>query len=109
MVARHSITVVRAPLIGDGRGNVEPDWDNPEVFELPGWAVDADGVEEDREHRDGDAVRYVLRGPATADIRPTDRVRLFGEEFRITGGVLRQYGPSSLTAHTIIRLTRWEG
>lgn len=108
-VARHSIDVLRAPLIDDGRGNRSPDWSNQTETASPGWAIDTAATAEDETHRTGDSISYTLRGPFAADVIATDRVRLFGETFQITGGVLRQPGPSALTSHTIIQLTRWEG
>ncbi|WP_425836958.1 hypothetical protein [Microbacterium sp. PA5] len=108
-VARHSIVVVRAPLVDDGRGNETRDWVNATETTLHGWAVDAGSTIEDETNRDGSAVEYTIRGPYTADVVATDRVRLLGGLFQVTGGVMRQPGPSPLTSHTALRLTRWEG
>lgn len=108
-VARHRIDVIRAPLVDDGRGNMTRDWDNATETTSLGWAVDAGSTVEDESHRDGSAVEYTIRGPYTADVVAADRVRLLGGLFQISGGVLRQPGPSPLTAHTILRLTRWDG
>ncbi len=109
-VARHAITVVRAPLVRDSRGNDTRDWDAAAEHESRGWAIDAsDGQTEDKTNRDGSAVQYTLRGPLAADIRATDRVRLFGDLHRIQGGVLTQLGPSALTSHKVVRLIAWEG
>lgn len=108
-VDRHTITVVRAPLVDDGRGNLTRDWANAAEFALPGWGIDAGSTAEDETNRDGSQTGYTLRGPIAADVDPQDRVRLFGDLFVIDGGVLRQPGPSSITDHCIIRLERWEG
>ena len=108
-VARHKLTVVRAPLVDDGRGNKTRDWSSTTEHTIPGWAVDAGATFEDESNRDGAAIEYTLRGPFNADIEHTDRARLFGADYVITGGVLRQPGPSPRTSHTIVRLTRWEG
>jgi hypothetical protein len=108
-VARHRIDVIRAPLVDDGRGNKERDWANATERGLTGWAIDAGSTTEDEVNRDGSAVEYTIRGPFAADIAASDHVRLLGAVFEITGGILRQPGPSPLTSHTIIRLTRWEG
>lgn len=109
MVAHHPIVVVRAPWVDDGRGNTTPDWANATETPSLGWAVDAGSTVEDESHRDGSAVEYTIRGPFTADVLATDRVRLLGGLFQISGGVMRQPGPSSLTSHTILRLTAWSG
>ena len=108
-VARHTITVLRAALVDDGHGNRDDDWTAAAEVESPGWAVDAGSPSEDRVNRDGASAAYTLRGPFAADVRHTDRVRLFGDTYLIDGGVLRQPGPSPITSHTIIRLIRWEG
>lgn len=109
LVARHTITVVRAPLVDDGRGNRTRDWTAAVDLERPGWAIDSAGTAEDDTNRDGSSTEYTLRGPFAADVAATDRVRLFGDLYLIDGGVLRQPGPSPLTSHTILRLIRWEG
>ncbi|MGO3844465.1 hypothetical protein [Agrococcus casei] len=108
-VARHTITIVRAPLVDDGRGNRTRDWTTAAELESTGWAIDAGSTSEDEANRDGSSTAYTLRGPLVADVTATDRVRLFGELFVIDGGVLRQPGPTPLTSHSIIRLERWEG
>ncbi len=109
VIARHPITVVRAPLVDDGRGNQARDWDHATETTIPGWSVDAGSTVEDEVNRDASAVEYTIRGPLTADVAATDRVRLLGSLYLVTGGVLRQPGPSPLTSHMILRLTRWEG
>ena len=108
-VARHRIEVVRAPLVDDGRGNKTRDWANATETPLTGWAIDAGSTVEDETNRDGSAVEYTIRGPYAADVAAADRVRLLGGLYKITGGVLRQPGPSALTSHTILRLTKWSG
>jgi len=108
VVARHTLTRRRAPLVDDGRGNKSRDWAVAVDVDLPGWAVDEAGGAEDTTNRDGSSISYILRGPFTADIEATDRAVLFGEVFEVTG-VGRQPGPSALTSHTVVRLTRWKG
>lgn len=109
LVARHTIEVIRAPEVDDGRGNLTRDWANATATTIPGWAVDAGSTVEDEQNRDGSAVEYTIRGPHNADIRATDRVILFGTTHQITGGILRQPGATALTSHVIVRLTAWEG
>jgi hypothetical protein len=109
LVFRHAISVVRAPLVDDGRGNKTRNWGAASETTIPGWAVDAGSTVEDEANRDGSAVEYTLRGPFDADVASGDRVRLMGGLYSIVGGVLRQPGPSPLTSHTILRLTKWTG
>lgn len=109
LIARHRIDVVRAPLVEDGRGNESRNWSEATETPSVGWAVDAGSTIDDSTNRDGSAVEYTIRGPYAVDVAATDRVRLLGGVFEITGGVMRVPGPSALTSHTIIRLTRWDG
>jgi hypothetical protein len=103
------VTRKRAPLVDDGQGGFERDWSAAVSEPLGGWGVSAGGTEEDEERRDGSRVEYTVRGAFDADVLPSDRVVLFGDEFEIDGGVLRQPSPNGLADHTILRLKRWEG
>lgn len=107
--ARHRIVRLRAPLADDGRGNQVRDWANAAEAPLSGWAIDAGATAEDTTNRDGSSVAYTLRGPVDADIKATDRARLFGETFLVDGGVTRQPGPTARTSHCIVQLILWEG
>lgn len=109
VVARHTIEILRAPLIADDRGNEDRDWENQTITESHGWAVDAGATTEDIANRDGSSIEYTLRGPYAADVLSSDRVRLAGDVFLINGAVMRQPGPSALTSHTILRLEKWDG
>lgn len=108
-VDRHTIVVRRAPLVDDGRGNEARDWSAAVDIDSRGWAIDTSGSADDTANRDGASNTYTLRGPFTADVRATDRVVLFGEEFLISGSVQRQPGVTAMTSHTLIVLNRWEG
>ena len=108
-VARHTLTVRRAPLVEDDRGNQERDWANAEETPIPGWALDAGNTSQDLQNRDGSSVEYTARGPFNADVQGSDRVLYAGDVYEITGGVRRQPGPSALTSHSILLLTRWNG
>lgn len=109
IVAKQTITIQRAPVIDDGRGNLTPDWSSVTETPSPGWAVDAGDTSEDTTNRDGASVSYTLRGPWNVDVRGSDRVVMFGDVYEVFGDVLRQPGPTQLTSHVIVRLTRWEG
>lgn len=109
VVARHTLTVHRAPLVDDDRGNLIPDWDAAASHTSTGWAVDAGDTSEDTRNRDGSSVTYTCRGPWGADILGSDRVALFGDVFEVFGSVLKQPGPTPRTSHVIVRLTNWAG
>lgn len=108
-VARHTIVVVRAPLVDDGRGNQARDWSQASEFESPGWAVDVGASGEDTVNRDGESIEYTIRGPFNADLLGSDRVRLLGGLYRVAGAVGRQPGVSAATSHSVARLVNWEG
>lgn len=109
LVARHTIGIVRAPLVDDGRGNEKADWLNAVTTPSEGWAIDAGNTAEDLDGRDSDTAEWTIRGPFDADVRPTDRIDLLGVRCSIVGAVMRQPGPSDLTSHTILRLKQVAG
>ena len=108
-VARHTIAVVRAPLVNDGRGNMTRDWSKASEHESKGWAIDAGPTAEDTTNRDGASIAYTLRGPFNADLLASDRVRLYGALYEVDGAVARQPGVSAATSHSVVSLVAWEG
>lgn len=109
MLQRHTITRLRPAYVDDGRGGLKADWSVNQPVALPGWQIDAGNTSADTANRDGSLVVYTVRGPFEADVKGDDRITMMGEDFEIDGGVLRQPGVTPRTAHTILRLTRWEG
>ncbi|MDR6691346.1 hypothetical protein J2X55_002258 [Microbacterium sp. 1154] len=109
IVARHRITVVRAPVTEDRRGQDVRNWDAATRTDLDGWAIDAGDTADLKDGRAGSSASWTIRGPLDADVRSADRIVVLGVECDIDGAILRQPGPSPLTSHTIIRLTRVEG
>lgn len=109
LVARHTIGVVRAPLVDDGRGNKTRDWSQASEHESAGWAIDVGATGEDNVNRDGESVEYTIRGPIGADLLASDRVRLLGGLYRVEGAIGRQPGVSAATSHCVARLISWEG
>lgn len=109
MVARHTVGVVRAPIVDDGRGNAKSDWKNAIVTPSAGWAIDAGNTAENFEGREADTAEWTIRGPYAADVKPTDRIDLLGVRCKIIGAVMRQPGPTALTSHTILRLQQAAG
>ena len=107
-----TVTRKRAPLVVDPHnpdGAGERDWANAVESDLGGWGVSAAETVEDSSRRDGTLVEYTLRGAFDADVEPSDRLIVFGVEYEIDGGVLRQPSPTGLAEHTIVRLKRWDG
>ena len=108
-VDRHTIGVVRAPMIDDGRGNPKADWKNATVTPSEGWASDVGNTAENLDGRDSETAEWTLRGPFAADVRASDRIDVLGVRCTITGAVMRQPGATDLTSHTILRLKRVDG
>jgi hypothetical protein len=108
-VARHPIVRRRPVMVSDGRGGKAPDWSNPNEKTIPGWAVDIGNTVEDASNRDGTMVAYTIRGPMDADVKPSDQIVLFGEEYEIEGGVRRQPGATLATSHMTLLLRKWTG
>lgn len=103
-VARHTITITRAPLVDDGRGNMTADWANATSSPSEGWAVDAGDTTENADGRDSTTAQWTIRGPYGADVVASDHVTLLSVECEIVGAVLPQPGPTPGTSHTILRL-----
>lgn len=93
----------------DGRGGVEADFTGVTAVPMPGWALDVGTTIADAQNRDGASIAYTARGPYTADVERHDRILVYGEQFKISGGVRRQPGPTATTSHTILLLVLWEG
>lgn len=104
MIDRFPITVIRAPLVEDSRGNSRPDWQQATRTDIPGWAVDAGDTAENTDGRDGTEASWTIRGPFDADVTGSDRVELFGVVCEVVGQVLRQPGATPRTSHSIVRL-----
>lgn len=96
-------------MVDNGRGGVEADFTGVTSVDLPGWALDAGSTIADLQNRDGAVIRWTARGPFDADVERHDRITVFGEQFKIDGGVVRQPGPTPRTSHTILLLVNWEG
>lgn len=109
LVARHTITRERPGMVDDGRGGTDADYSAAVAVPLDGWALDAGNTLEDVQNRDGVLIQWTARGPFDADVQYRDRITVFGEQFLIDGGVVRQPGPTPRTSHTILLLRRWEG
>jgi hypothetical protein len=109
-VFSHTVGILRPTVAQDSAGDDVVSWAGVVPISSSGWAVGVGDATENNDARDGVTATYTLvkRG-LDVDVRPTDRVRLFGEDYEVDGEVLRQPGPSSLTSHTIVRLKRAEG
>lgn len=109
LVAKETITRLRADRVSNGYGGFEDDWSDPDESDIPGWGVDAGGTVADLDRREGAQVQYTLRGPVAADVRRGDRVRWNGEVYTVDGRPRVQPGPTALTSHLIVQLILWEG
>lgn len=104
LVFRHTLVRLRAPLGLDAHGNDVRLWADAASADLPGWAIDATGTNEDTDGRSGTVARLTVRGPYGADVLASDRLVALGATYEIEGDVQRQPGPSPRTSHTIVSL-----
>lgn len=109
LVARHTLLRERPARVADGHGGLEDDFTDVPLVPLPGWAVDAGATIEDSQNREGELIRFTVRGPIDADVQAGDRITYDGDQYQIEGAPMKQPGPSSRTSHVILLLRRWEG
>lgn len=108
--ATHTVAIVRAPLVSDGRNDMVRDWENATVTDVPGCVelpLTSDEVIRGRDAEMGSR-RELL--PAGTDVEGTDRIRLDGgRDFEIVGEPLPWTSPTGLLSHVEILIKRWEG
>jgi hypothetical protein len=110
------ITVLRAGTVAGRGSDIRSDWSSPTSHVVEGCWYSPGATAEDLDHREATSIDYVLRLPEDADIRSTDRVRLYvGEhdpeepDFSIVGRVIRVPSPSGGMNHKKVKLIVWEG
>lgn len=109
----HGITVtrLRAPLVPDGYGGTERDWNAPDSLEVGPCAV-APLVEDEAHQRGrvGVTEAWTLYAPYDADIEAHDRIVHEGRTFDVDGDPGRWRSPFSGREHGMaVRLVRQEG
>ncbi|GAA2516693.1 phage head completion protein [Winogradskya humida] len=88
MILRDRVTRLRAPLVGDGYGNQERDWDQAVAVEYPAGVGPASSTE-DVHDQQRTTTRWRVFLPPTADLEATDRVTWDGTTFEVDGDVER--------------------
>lgn len=107
---RDTVTVLRAPLAGNGRGSQKRDWANAESHEVPNCQVTGLQTSQDRDGRVLQVSdRYTLRAPYGADIRAGDRVVWGGDTYYVDGDVSHAKSPTGRASSTRCALAKWEG
>lgn len=111
-----SITVVRASKVPGLGTDTRWDWGNPVTHVVDGcfWATVTTG--EDLNHREALMLGYTLRAPKNADIKSSDRIRLYvGEydpeepDYEIIGKVRDIPSATGSMDHKRVQLEVWEG
>lgn len=95
-----TVTVLRAPLTTDGKGNQISDWANATSTTTPAWLqpVESDAASFEKIlNQDRIVSRWRLFLPATADVLATDRITYGADTMFVDGEV--QTWSNSVAAH----------
>lgn len=82
-----TITVVRPATTTDRYGNAISDWTSATRTDIDGCAVAPRSSSEDNIGRQAVIVGLTVYAPAGADIRPTDRLEVRGDDYEVDGDV----------------------
>jgi hypothetical protein len=81
-----TVTRLRGDTAADRYGGQVADWSDPAELDIDGCAVAPRDAEEDRDNgRQAIIHGYNVYAPAGADILPTDRIRVRGEQHEVDG------------------------
>lgn len=110
-LARGWIEVIRAPQIRD-HGALYFDWDNPEpARRIEDCIVSAGPSQEDNTRQTAELIVYTVLAPWGADVKATDKVRVYlepGLDLAVDGRPRPVPSPSGNLDHTAIELREWE-
>lgn len=106
---RDAITVLRAPLVDDGYGNSQPDWENPTSTVVTGCRLQPERGDDYVLDREAVITRWRLFAPADTDLKATDRVEHQGVIYEVEGSVEHWPSPTGRLAHVEALLRRAEG
>ena len=82
----HSVTVIRAPLVTDGKGNTIRDWANAQETVSAAWVQPVASTEQ-LLNQDRVVSRWRVFLPAVADVVASDRLRYAADTFQVDGEV----------------------
>jgi hypothetical protein len=106
-----SVTRLRAGTTTDRYGGTVADWSDPDALVITGCAVAPRDAEEDRTNgRQAVIIGFNIYTPAGADVLPTDRLIVRGEECEVDGDPGVWTSPyTDVTEGVEIRTRRVEG
>lgn len=101
----HTVVVVRAAEVASDYGNqTSLDWQNATETTVSGCSVQPAPSDEFTVDRDVFITRWQVFAPASADVRPADRIKWQDHTYEVVGDVLRwDFGGLS---HLVINLQR---
>jgi hypothetical protein len=93
----HSVTVIRAPLVADGKGNQRRDWSAATSTTTPAW-VQPVSSDEQNLNQERVVSRWRIFLPPTADVTATDRLTHGAVTYQVDGEV-QTWDSGSGSAH----------
>lgn len=103
------ITVVR-PATKLERGSAVDDWDHAVEQTVSGCSVQPSTTNLNQgEHEQATRITLVVYMPVTADVEPTDRIKVGGELYTIDGEILVWRSPTGNLTHKHVNLVKWNG
>ena len=82
----HSVSVIRAPLVSDGKGGQRRDWPAATSTPTSAWVQPVSSIE-DTDGQDRIVARWRIFLPTGADVLSTDRVGFAGDTYFVDGEV----------------------
>lgn len=104
----HSVTVIRAPLVADGKGNQRRDWSAATSTTTAAW-VQPVSSDEQNLNQERVVARWRIFLPPTADVVATDRIDHSGAVFQVDGEVQTWDAGSGAAHHREALLMRVVG
>lgn len=103
------VTVIR-PATKLERGSTVDDWDHAIETNISGCSVQPSATNLNQgEHELATKISLVLYMPTTADVQPSDRIKVGGDIFVIDGEVMLWRSPTGNLSHKHVNLVRWNG
>ena len=82
----HSVTVIRAALVSDGKGGQRRDWTSTTATSSSAWVQPVSSTE-DTDGQERVVARWRIFLPAGADVLSTDRIGFSGDTYFVDGEV----------------------
>ena len=86
MIFPHTISVIRAPLVSDGKGNLIRSWTTAVAHDEVAWVQPVSSSEQTL-NQDRVVSRWRVFLPVSADVTSTDRLQHSGDTYQVDGEV----------------------